>query len=134
MVIPNEPLLTRTCLLLLPSHSTSYRRPLANVMSLSWPRGTAILVFEEIDNSFHKAALRGVELGTAKCHSTARRPETFTLITGFMRHGLYPAACACSRHGSRVPLALLAGLPRRKVACRGAAHLVRGPGYHPCPS
>lgn len=53
MVIPNEPLLTRTCLLLLPSHSTSYRRPLAvcNVMSLSWPRGTAILVFEEIDNS-----------------------------------------------------------------------------------
>ena len=30
-----------------------------------------------------------------------------------MRHGLYPAAGACSRHGSRVPrvpLALLAGL------------------------
>lgn len=131
MVIPNEPLLTRTCLLLLPSHSTSFPHPLIAVRNVLGRVAAACMSARQY---FYKAAPRGIELGIDKCHSTARRPETFTLSTGFMRHGLYPAARACSRHGSRVPLALLAGLPRRKAACRGAAHLVRAPGYHPCPS
>jgi hypothetical protein len=54
MVIPNEPLLTRTCLLLLPSHSTSYPHPLTAVCNVPGRVAgvhecTTILVFKKGD-------------------------------------------------------------------------------------